>query len=136
MNCVICDDDPLFAEQLEERIRGQCVQNDWEYRCRQADTQTLLALDLSAVDVLFLDIEMPDINGLEAAKQIRQRYDDLLLVFVTGFIDYAVFKAELTALIDSDADSLRFYRLGNSYKAKVEHIGLTPQWPQDGVLLV
>ena len=89
MNCVICDDDPLFAEQLEERIREQCVQNDWEYRCRQADTQTLLAMDFSAVDVLFLDIEMPDVNGLEAAKQIRQRYDDLLLVFVTGFIDYA-----------------------------------------------
>ena len=89
MNCVICDDDPLFAEQLEERIREQCVQNDWEYRCRQADAQTLLALDFSAVDVLFLDIEMPDVNGLEAAKQIRQRYDDLLLVFVTGFIDYA-----------------------------------------------
>lgn len=89
MNCVICDDDPLFAEQLKERIREQCVQNDWEYRCRQADAQTLLEMDFSAVDVLFLDIEMPDVNGLEAAKQIRQRYDDLLLVFVTGFIDYA-----------------------------------------------
>lgn len=49
---------------------------------------------------------------------------------------YVTFKAELTALIDPEADSLRFYRLGNQYKTKVEHIGRTPQWPQDGVLLV
>ena len=49
---------------------------------------------------------------------------------------YALFKAELAALIDPEADSLRFYRLGNSYKTKVDHIGLTPPWPQDEVLLV
>lgn len=89
VNCVICDDDPLFAMQLEECIKEQCVLNDWEYHCRQIDVRTLLELDFSTVDVLFLDIEMPEINGLEAAKQIRQRYGDLLLVFVTGFIDYA-----------------------------------------------
>lgn len=32
-------------------------------------------------------------------------------------------KAILEKIIDKDVDSLRFYNLGNSYKAKVEHIG-------------
>ena len=45
VNCVICDDDPLFVIQLEERIKDQCVLNDWEYHCRQIDAQTLLELD-------------------------------------------------------------------------------------------
>ena len=49
---------------------------------------------------------------------------------------YAVFKAKLVALIDPDADSLRFYLLGNQYKNKVEHIGRAPQWSQDDLLLV
>lgn len=49
---------------------------------------------------------------------------------------YANFKAKLISLIDPDVDSLRFYQLGNTYKTKVEHVGNTPQWPQDGTLIV
>lgn len=32
-------------------------------------------------------------------------------------------KMELSEIIDKEVDSLRFYRLGNNYKSKVEHIG-------------
>ena len=48
---------------------------------------------------------------------------------------YAVLKAELTALIDPDLDSLRFYQLGSNYKSKVEHVGLHPAFEQDSLLL-
>ena len=48
---------------------------------------------------------------------------------------YAVLKAELTALIDPALDSLRFYQLGNNYKSKVEHIGVHPPFEQAGLLL-
>lgn len=33
-------------------------------------------------------------------------------------------KATLTALIDENVDSLRFYYLGNQYKTKVDHVGI------------
>lgn len=33
-------------------------------------------------------------------------------------------KMELLEIIDQEVDSLRFYRLGNNYKSKVEHIGV------------
>jgi len=46
----------------------------------------------------------------------------------------AAFKAKLTELIDSESDSLRFYQLGNHYKSKVEHVGLHPDFDQDGIL--
>ena len=48
---------------------------------------------------------------------------------------FAVFKSELTSLIDPDLDSLRFYQLGNNYKNKVEHVGVHPLVEQDGLLM-
>ena len=49
---------------------------------------------------------------------------------------YAMLKARLTALIDEQIDSLRFYRLGNAYQSKVEHVGKSPRFAQDDVLLL
>ena len=49
---------------------------------------------------------------------------------------YAVFKSNLTELIDEEKDSLRFYQLGNSYKNKVEHRGVHPRFSQDDILLL
>ena len=65
-----------------------------------------------------------------------QRVQNSVFECILDAAQYALFKAELAALIDPEADSLRFYRLGNSYKTKVDHIGLTPPWPQDEVLLI
>ena len=65
-----------------------------------------------------------------------QRVQNSVLECLLYAAHYVTLKAELTALIDPETDSLRFYRLGNQYKTKVEHIGRAPQWPQDEVLLV
>ena len=65
-----------------------------------------------------------------------QRVQNSVFECLLDAAQYAVFKAQLTTLIDPDADSLRFYQLGNSYKTRVEHIGRAPQWSQDEVLLV
>ena len=65
-----------------------------------------------------------------------QRAQNSVFECLLDAAQYVTFKAELTALIDPETDSLRFYRLGNQYKTKVEHIGRAPQWPQDEVLLV
>lgn len=45
-------------------------------------------------------------------------------------------KAALTDLIDKDADSLRFYYLGNKYETKVEHIGIDRGIAADQVLIL
>lgn len=65
-----------------------------------------------------------------------QRVQNSVFECLLDAAQYAVFKAELTALIDPSSDSLRFYRLGNNYKTKVEHVGLHPDFAQDGLLLL
>lgn len=48
----------------------------------------------------------------------------------------AKLKAELTELIDTEKDSLRFYYLGNNYKTKVEHVGVNRGTSVDDVLIM
>lgn len=49
------------------------------------------ALDLLSDDVqiVFLDIEMPGINGIQLADRIRQEYNALNIIFVTGHPEYS-----------------------------------------------
>ena len=75
-------------------------------------------------------------KGAKACVNHGQRVQNSVFECMLDAAQYAIFRAELAALIDPSADSLRFYQLGNSYKTKVEHIGLSPQFPQDGILLV
>lgn len=47
-----------------------------------------------------------------------------------------VLKSKLCRIIDKDKDSLRFYYLGNSYNAKIEHFGVQKSYDPEGILMV
>lgn len=65
-----------------------------------------------------------------------QRVQNSVFECLLDAAQYAAFQAQLRELIDPQLDSLRFYRLGNAYKGKVEHFGRSPQWAQDDVLIL
>ena len=90
MKIAICDDESVFANELETMIRNLASSKDLVVLIKKyTHSKELLASDLADCDVVFLDIDMPELNGLEVAKVIRERYPELILVFVTGWIEYA-----------------------------------------------
>ena len=69
MNIVICDDEKLFTNTLAQHIHNYAAHHDFNVNLQVFYTaQTLLDADLSDCDALFLDIAMPEITGLEAAR--------------------------------------------------------------------
>lgn len=91
VNIAICDDNPAFLDVFQQMLEQQFALKDWVYQYnvfrRGAD---LLSADLSDRQVVFLDIDMPGIDGLDTARQLRASYPDLIIVFVTAFPEYAV----------------------------------------------
>jgi DNA-binding LytR/AlgR family response regulator len=83
LNCVIIDDEPLAQEILSGYIAAEtlrlagCFNNAF-------DGQAFLKEH--SVDVLFLDIEMPEMNGLEFLRSLAS---PPITVFTTAFRDYA-----------------------------------------------
>lgn len=49
-------------------------------------------------DLVFMDIDLPGINGMDAARQLRERDGETLIVFVTDLAQYAVRGYEVNAL--------------------------------------
>ena len=63
-----------------------------------------------------------------------QRVQNSVFECLLNASQFAVLKAELSALIDPELDSLRFYQLGNNYQTKVEHLGVHPLFEQNDVM--
>lgn len=64
-----------------------------------------------------------------------QRVQNSVFECIVDSAQYTILKMELKSAIDEEKDSLRFYKLGNNYKAKVEHIGVNTAIDLEGTLI-
>lgn len=110
MKIAICDDFPQFTRELRNKVEDICALKDWSLESLLfSSPNAILAADPSNIQVVFLDIDMPELNGLEVAKALRIKYPNMILVFVTAFIEYApagyqvaAFRYLLKQRLDSD----------------------------------
>ena len=83
---VIAEDEPLLRAELKETLAK--LWPELELRAEVEDgVQALHAIEQHAPDILFLDIQMPGMSGLEVARQAGTRCH---VVFVTAYDKYAV----------------------------------------------
>lgn len=88
MIIAICDDEKDVRELLKNKIRTICP--DAELVLYQTGKELLDARD--QIDILFLDIQMPGKDGMETAREFRERSSATVLIFVTALEEY-VFEA-------------------------------------------
>ena len=87
--CVaICDDEAFMLELLEEKVKKMLPSAVIE---KFSSGRELLKSGTKA-DILFLDIQMPEMDGMETARLFRRQQRDALIIFVTSAPEY-VFQA-------------------------------------------
>ena len=95
MKALLIDDEPLalkaLSKQLEQSGRVQVAA-----ACTNVNEALLLARQLQP-DVIFLDIQMPEMNGLEAAELLYEAVGDVDIVFDTAHDELAVQAFEVNA---------------------------------------
>jgi two-component system LytT family response regulator len=93
MNCIIVDDEPLAREAIELLTKDISSLNLTGTFNNAASAAQFM--DQNVVDLIFLDIQMPGINGIEFAKMISKR---TLIIFTTAYSEYALDSYEVDAI--------------------------------------
>lgn len=84
MKLMIADDERFEREFLAEIVTGQ-FPHQVQIRMVENGRQAVETAVLWMPDIVLMDIEMPGINGIEAAKRILAQMPDCKLIFVTAF---------------------------------------------------
>ncbi|HBZ02628.1 MAG TPA: DNA-binding response regulator [Lachnospiraceae bacterium] len=98
MRIAVCDDEEKFRTQAKEMIDKLAGSLDVIVDAYEDGRKLLDAFDKKPYDVLFLDIEMPAMDGITLAKKLRERSDSIYIVFLTGHVEYALEGYEVNAL--------------------------------------
>lgn len=90
INIIICDDNKLFLNDLAQAIERVA---DFEHRLFSFENPSELLINTeeafkSNMSFLITDIKMPDINGIELAKKLKDDYPLLQTIFITNYTDY------------------------------------------------
>lgn len=85
MRISVCDDDSAILDYFRELFKQECFSSD-TVDCFTCATEQIEACRVNNYDLAFIDIEMPDQNGLDAARQVKSLCPDSEIVFITAYI--------------------------------------------------
>ena len=90
VNIGICDDEASMRRALRAPLERKLQLLGTSYRILEYDSGEALFShpECAYLDILFLDIEMRQMNGMETAKNLRKRNAHTLLIFVTAYPDF------------------------------------------------
>lgn len=98
MRIAICDDELCCRQQAVKAI-DECIRSlDILTDMFETGTALLQAFRKRPYDIVFLDIEMPEMDGITLARKLRALSQDVPIVFLTSHIEYALEGYEVNAL--------------------------------------
>ena len=98
MRIAICDDEEMYRVQLKSVLDKILVNADYEIETFADGNRLEEAYSEEPYDLVFLDIEMPAVDGITLARRLRARSEKVFIVFLTGHVEYALEGYEVNAL--------------------------------------
>lgn len=99
VHIAIVEDEDQPAQLLQECIQRFAAENSISFQVdRFSSPLLMLERYRSEWDIIFMDIDMPDINGMDAARRLRLLDQKVILIFVTNLAQYALEGYEVSAM--------------------------------------
>lgn len=99
VNIAIVEDSIAEAERLLEYLDRYASENGEQFSYKHyTDAGSFLDERTRTYDIVFLDIMLPGVNGMEAAQRLRRSNTQTVIIFVTNMTSYAIKGYEVDAL--------------------------------------
>lgn len=98
MRIAVCDDETMWMEQTRKRLEQIYVSLDLLVETFSSGKQLLERAKNVSFDLVILDIEMPEMDGLQVARSLRGMGLETEIVFLTSHVEYALKGYEVQAL--------------------------------------
>ena len=86
LSILLCDDDPLFLNELQATITQILPQEQLSFTCCTKGADCMEAVQRGLIpDVAFVDIALPDVDGISVAAQIYQCCPSIPFIFITAY---------------------------------------------------
>lgn len=90
MEIVVCDDEIAFGNKLITQVKEVICNSDYsddnfKFQYFSSPKDLLDYMHHHVIDILFLDISMPELNGFDIAQFCMEYYSDICLIFISNF---------------------------------------------------
>ncbi len=86
MRIAICDDERTYIKKIENDINSlKTHENEFEFSEFESGEAFISGFSKDKYDLIILDIEMNDLNGLQTAEFLRQIDKNVILIFMTSY---------------------------------------------------
>lgn len=95
MNILIADDHQMIVDDLKDELSG--IVPNAQFTCTTNSLEVMELCQETIFDVVFMDIDMPGIDGISLAKKILEKHPTTNIIYVTGYEKYALESYETVA---------------------------------------
>lgn len=88
MKFLICDDDDLMLKKLSLLIKNSPENKCYLNKIIEITNPTDVNI-ADEYDVAFLDIDMPQMSGIDLARKIHEQWPNTVIIFITNYVQYA-----------------------------------------------
>ncbi len=118
--CIV-EDEPANTAQIEEYLLRYGKENDVGFSIKKfGNGLDFLDAYYPDYDIIFMDIRMPEIDGMETARRLRKIDDKVHIIFVTNMLKYAVHGYEVRAF-DFIVKPIDYFDFSARMRKFIEH---------------
>lgn len=123
MKIALCDDEKFWIDELCSLLREYHIARHIDYHVKLFSCGTEILQSPDKFDVIFIDYQMEELNGIETSRKIRMKNDGCAIIFVSSYPDVAIDTFEVNAyrFLIKPIDKDKLFKALDDYRKHMEN---------------